>query len=235
MKILSIETASNTCSVALLEDTRVIKELSICDEHTHSQKLMPLIAQIFEETHLTLEDIDLFACDKGPGSFTGIRIGIATIKAFNDTLSKPIIGISSLDVLTHNITSSGYICSLIDAKHDNVYCTLYEYKQNVYTKIQNDSFENIYNLAKSLKKYNNFIFFVGNGSILYQYVLKSELNEKAIIYEDNSLHQLNAINIGKAAFLEFLANPNQDFSSIEPLYLKKSSAEIAMEEKSYAN
>lgn len=235
MKILSIETASNTCSVALLEDTNVIKELSICDEHTHSQKLMPLISQIFEETNLKLEDIDLFACDKGPGSFTGIRIGIATIKAFSDTFSKPIIGISSLEALTHNITSQGYICSLVDAKHDNVYCSLYEYKQNTYTKIQNDCFTNIYDLTQSLKKYNNFIFFVGNGSILYEYVLKSELNEKAIISKEHSLHTINASHIGRVAFSEFLANPKRDFFLIEPLYLKKSSAEIAWEEKSHAN
>lgn len=235
MKILSIETASNTCSVALLEDTQVIQELSICDEHTHSQKLMPLVAQIFKESNLKLEDIDLFACDKGPGSFTGIRIGIATIKAFSDTFSKPIIGISSLEALTHNITSNGYICSLVDAKHDNVYCSLSEYNQNVYTKIQDDSFENIYDLAQNLKKYNNFIFFVGNGSIVYEDMLKSELKEKAIILKEESYHNINAIHIGKVAFSKFLADPTQDFSFLEPLYLKKSSAEIALEEKSHAN
>lgn len=235
MKILSIETASNTCSVALLEDTKVIKELSICDEHTHSQKLMPLVSQLFNETNLKLENIDLFACDKGPGSFTGIRIGIATIQAFSDTFFKPLIGVSSLEALTHNITSEGYICSLVDAKHDNVYCSVSLYKQNVYTKIQNDSFENIYDLAQSLKKDNNFIFFVGNGSIVYKDVLKSELKEKAIILPEESLHNINAISIGRVAFLKFLEHPDKDFSFIEPLYLKKSSAEIALEEKSHAN
>lgn len=235
MKILSIETASNTCSVALLEDTQVIKELSICDEHTHSQKLMPLVAQIFKESNIKVEDIDLFACDKGPGSFTGIRIGISTIKAFSDTFFKPLIGVSSLEALTHNITSEGYICSLVDAKHDNVYCSLTEHKQEVYTKIQSDSFENIYELAQNLKKYHNFIFFVGNGSIVYKDVLKSELKEKAVIIQDNSFHLVNAIHVGRVAFSKFLADPTQDFSFIEPLYLKKSSAEIALEEKSHAN
>ena len=235
MKILSIETASNTCSVAILEDTTIIKELSICDENTHSQKLMPLISQIMTETNLNLNEIDLFACDKGPGSFTGIRIGIATIQAFRDTFSKPILGISSLEALANNITKEGYICSLIDAKHDNVYVSLSEHKQNAYIKLQDDSFENIYNLAKNLKKYNNFIFFVGNGSIVYQDVLKSELKEKAIILDDISLHSLNAISVGRVASSKFLTNPNQDYSVIEPLYLKKSSAEIELEAKSHAN
>lgn len=84
MKILSIDTTSSICSVAILEDNKVIKEISNDDANTHSVKLMPQIEQIFKETNLTLNDMDLIACDKGPGSFTGIRIGIATVKAFLD-------------------------------------------------------------------------------------------------------------------------------------------------------
>lgn len=84
MKILSIDTASSICSVAILEDNKVISEISNDDANTHSVKLMPQIEQIFNETNLTLNDMDLLVCDKGPGSFTGIRIGIATIKAFFD-------------------------------------------------------------------------------------------------------------------------------------------------------
>ncbi len=84
MKILSIDTASSICSVAILEDNKLVKEISNNDTNTHSVKLMPQIEQIFKETNLTLNDIDLLACDKGPGSFTGIRIGISTVKAFFD-------------------------------------------------------------------------------------------------------------------------------------------------------
>lgn len=84
MKILSIDTSSSICSVAILEDNKVIKEISTNDANTHSVKLMPQIEQIFKETNLTLNDMDLLTCDKGPGSFTGIRIGISTVKAFRD-------------------------------------------------------------------------------------------------------------------------------------------------------
>lgn len=84
MKILSIDTSSSICSIAILEDNKVIKEISNDDATTHSVKLMPQVEQIFKETNLTLNDMDLIACDKGPGSFTGIRIGIATVKAFFD-------------------------------------------------------------------------------------------------------------------------------------------------------
>ena len=102
MKILSITTSSKICGVAILEDTSIIKEINLNNGLTHSETLMPLIKQIFEETNLTLSDIDLLVSDIGPGSFTGIRIGISTVKAFADSLGIPSIGVNSLDSLTYN-------------------------------------------------------------------------------------------------------------------------------------
>jgi len=126
MKILSIDTSSDICSVAILEDDTLIKELHIDDIKTHSEKLMPLISDIFDKCNLTLDNIDLIACSKGPGSFTGIRIGIATVKAFSDSKKLNAIGISSLDGLAHNIENDGLTCALIDAKNNNVYFGLFE-------------------------------------------------------------------------------------------------------------
>lgn len=121
MKILSISTSSNICAAAILEDKTLIKELMVDDANTHSVKLMPLIDELFKSCNLSIKDIDLFICDKGPGSFTGIRIGISTIKAFCDVNNKPLVGISSLTSLAYLSTHEGLICSLIDAKNDNVY------------------------------------------------------------------------------------------------------------------
>lgn len=126
MKILSIDTSSDICSVAILEDDTVINELHIDDIKTHSEKLMPLISNIFEQCHLNLDNIDLIACSKGPGSFTGIRIGLATVKAFADSKNIQAIGISSLDGLAYNIENEGLTCSLIDARNNNVYLGLFE-------------------------------------------------------------------------------------------------------------
>ena len=96
MKILSIDTASNLCTVAVLENKKCI------------------------------QDINLIVCDKGPGSFTGIRIGVGTVLAFKDSLNIPCVGISSLESLAYNIDSDGIICSLIDAKNNNVYFGVFE-------------------------------------------------------------------------------------------------------------
>ena len=126
MKILSIDTSSDICSVAILEDNTLIKELHIDDIKTHSEKLMALISDIFNKCNLSLDDIDLIACSKGPGSFTGIRIGIATAKAFADSKNIQTIGISSLDGLAYNIKNKSLTCTLIDARNNYVYFGLYE-------------------------------------------------------------------------------------------------------------
>ena len=143
MKILSIDTASNLCTVALLENKTCVKELIVNDARNHSEKIMPLIEQLFTETNSSLKDIDLIVCDKGPGSFTGIRIGTGTVLAFRDSLNIDCIGISSLEALAYNTSSEGLICSLIDAKNNNVYYGLFELKNGVYSKIGDFSFKNI--------------------------------------------------------------------------------------------
>ena len=106
MKILAIDTSSKICSVALMEDQKIILEKHTNDEKTHSQNLMPLIDNLFQETDLTLDDIDLLACCLGPGSFTGIRIGISTVKAFSDAKNIPVTGVTSLESLAYNIQST---------------------------------------------------------------------------------------------------------------------------------
>lgn len=160
MKILSIETSSEVCSVAVLEDKNILKELNLKNGNTHSQNLMPLISQILNETKLTINDIDLFSCDNGPGSFTGIRIGIATIKAFRDVTSKPIISVSSLKTLAYNIkdANTDLICSIIDAKNNNVYCGIFtKNSNNIITKLENYRFDNIYSILNYFqeKKFEN--------------------------------------------------------------------------------
>ena len=94
MKILAIDTSSQICTVCICEDTEVLIELNDDNEKTHSQKLMPMIQEAFEKVNLSLDNINLLACSQGPGSFTGVRIGISTAKAFSDAKNIPVIGVS---------------------------------------------------------------------------------------------------------------------------------------------
>lgn len=222
MKILSIETAGNICAVALTEDDKLIKEELLDDSNTHSVKLMPLMDKILSETNTKISDIDLFACDIGPGSFTGIRIGLSTIKAFMDVTNKKAIGVTSLEILAENIKEEGLICVLIDAKNDNVYYALFEKTNNTCRIIENPKFYNINNIINIVKNKNEKIFFVGSGSIVYKDMIESKLiNAKfSSNIEDN---YLNARNIGIIAF----RNQNKAVFSdkLTPLYLRSSNAE----------
>ena len=239
MKILSIETSNKICSVAILEDKNLIKKIELNNGLTHSETLMPLIKQILEETKLSLSNIDLLVCDIGPGSFTGIRIGIATVKAFTDSLNIPSVGISSLEGLTYNIKNEGLICSLIDCKNNNCYYSLYELKNNTYTLLEEpkaDSVENCLNYL-NYNYSNSVITFIGDVSLYKELIEKTSKN---FILLDSTNTQINNINInlnnidvynlGIAGFNKF--NKNGKDENLLPLYLKKPQAQRQLEGKS---
>ena len=141
MKILAIDTSSNTCSVCLLENDNPIHTLEIKDEKTHSEKFMPLVQKLLHTTKTPLKEIDILACDKGPGSFTGIRIGISAIKAMSEVQKIDIIGVSSLQSLAYNETFNGITCSLIDARNNQVYCGIFDNNHNKLKEYMADDIE----------------------------------------------------------------------------------------------
>ena len=222
MKILSIDTSSNLCAVAVLEDTILIKENILDDTKNHSEKIMPVIAQTLEEVNLELKDIDLIVCDKGPGSFTGIRIGVATVMSFVDSLNINAIGISSLECLLYNVinkTSAPFVCSLIDSKNDNVYFELFEINNSIPKSIISADCKNINDLIDLLKGYDN-ICFVGDGAVAHQSFLKSALNN--ITFAEKN--QISSYSLGLAGLNAFNAGRKDN---LLPLYLRKSQAERA--------
>ena len=225
MKILSIDTSSNLCAVAVLEDSNLIKENILNDTKNHSEKIMPVIAQTLDESNLKLKDIDLIVCDKGPGSFTGIRIGVATVMSFVDSLKIPAIGITSLEALAYNVllneSNSTLICSLIDAKNYNVYFELYSASSNAPLSLISADCKNINELIDLLKKYDN-ICFVGDGSITHQELLNSNLNN-AIFCTHN---EISGYSLGIAGLNAYNSGRKDD---LLPVYLRKSQAERAKE------
>ena len=157
MKILSIDTSSKVCSVCASEDTDVIIEKHIEDERTHSQKLMPLVDEVLNACNISLKDFNLFACCIGPGSFTGVRIGVATVKAFNDVTNIPIASVSSLESLAYNTLASNFsdktdlVCSVIDAKNDNVYYGLFKRTDEHFDLVQDLNAKNINDMNKNMR------------------------------------------------------------------------------------
>ena len=224
MKILSIDTSSSICAVGILEDNKLIKEISQNNGLTHSEKLMPIIEQILVETNLKLNDIDLLVCDKGPGSFTGIRIGVATVKAFTDSLNIPAIGISSLEALCYTVPTDGIICSLIDAKNDNCYYSVFEKYNNKYELKEAFSVNEISVILENLKKQKSEITFVGDGAIVYKDKILQALPNSTLLIDND----LSAYKLGLAGFNAF---KNGYSDELLPLYLRAPKAQQLLEAK----
>ena len=208
MKILAIDTSSKTCGVCILEDKKEIYKKDLITERSHSIKLMPIIKEVFEKANLNIKDIDLIVCDKGPGSFTGIRIGVATAKAFSDSLDIPIIGVNSLETLAYTyLNNNKLVCSILDAKNDNCYFALYQFNDGICKEL-------IAPKASSLKKC----------------IEEFQKNIPPSTFSENDI--LNSYNLGLAGYTKFI---NNNFESVLPMYLKKPQAQRQLEEKLNGN
>ena len=227
MKLLCIDTSSKLCSLAILDDNTLTRKLELDNGLTHSQNLMPALEQLLAETNLTLKDIDLLVCDIGPGSFTGIRIGVATVKAFQDSLGIPAIGVDSLKTLSLNVKVSGIICSIIDCKNNNCYYGIYKLQDGIYTTLKPavaDSFENCINELK-FKYPNQKIIFVGDLNDNFKDIIFENISD----YEFNSYNLLDIYNLGIIG-LDLYKNKKIQ-NEILPLYLKKPQAQRQLESK----
>ena len=195
--------------VAITENEERIVELNNEEEKTHSQKLMPMIDQAFQKSNLSLNDIELIVCCLGPGSFTGVRIGIATAKAFADSKGIPVVGVNSLEVLAYSLETEGKICAIIDAGHENAYVGYYEIEkdENDKLKILQEELTFLNLTDKKLKE------------IQKQYKVVNQQNVKL------------GIAIAKIGYTKYKNGKSGNSSILSPVYLRKSQAELTLEEK----
>lgn len=232
MKILAVDTSSKLCSVAILEDKNLIKKLELDNGLTHSETLMPLIQQLLNECSLSLNNIDLLVSDVGPGSFTGIRIGVSSCKAFSDSLNIPCVGISSLEVLAYNIQNDGIICSTIDCKNNNCYFALYELNSGNYNVLIEPCAKSVNDVLDLLNSqyYNKCISFVGDGIPSEKLHSIYDNNADSEVTKNIISSYLNVENLGTAGYKKFINNKKIG-EEILPLYIKKPQAQIQLEEK----
>ena len=234
MKILAIDASGANCSVAITEDSKMIADFTINTGTTHSQNLVPMIEQVQNFTNVELSDIDAFACSIGPGSFTGLRIGIATIKGFALSLKKPTLAVPTLLALAYNVSNfNGIICSMIDAKNDNVYAGIYRSDDNTLTLIDDYISDSIEVLIEKLQDYDDDIIFVGDGVNTYKELLLKDLQSGCsnITFAPPHLNCQYALSVARAAKDMAFKNEYCDYNSLSPLYLKKSQAERELDAK----
>ena len=219
MKILAIDTTSGVCSVSILEDERAIDENILDNGKTHSENLMPLLDELLKRNNVDIAEIELISVCVGPGSFTGIRIGIATIKAIAEVLNVKVAAVSSLETLSRNEDAKKdfVIVPLIDARNNQVYASVFD---DNYSKIEENMADDINTIVEKIKKYDKIIF-VGDGAVLHKELLAEKF--KNAVFSENSKQYSSKTGI--CGYFKMKNGELFDADTVAPIYLRKSQAE----------
>jgi tRNA threonylcarbamoyladenosine biosynthesis protein TsaB len=231
MKVLAIESSSVVISVAVMDEHRLLAEYILNQERNHSSKLMPMIQEVLDSIPLALKDIDVFAVASGPGSFTGLRIGMATVKGLAQAFNRPTVGIPTLDGLAFNLACvKGLICPIMDARREQVYTSVYRWRGNAPERLEEYSAVAVKDLVEVLNKWDEPVNFCGDGIFAYRDIIESEMKNRAVFAP--STHALQrASSIAWLALKTALAGDAQSYLELQPFYLRKSQAEQRREKR----
>lgn len=229
MIILSVDSSSKVATAALMKDGNLLGEINLNDKREHSVILMTIIQQLLEANDLTVSDIDGYVVSKGPGSFTGLRIGMATIKGLSFGSNKPYVSISSLDALALSVANfDGIICPIMDALRNSVYTCLYKSSNGKLEKLIDYSALDIDELLELIKSKNEKVIFIGDGLDKNKdYLIENCPN---CYFPPNHLNLVRASSLGELGS-ELLKNGEFDDPNSTPFYLKKPQAEREYEQR----
>ena len=221
MKSLALDSTAIAASVALCEDGRLLGEYTIQNGNTHSETLLPMIESLLKLHALTVNDIDLFAASAGPGSFTGVRIGVATLKGLAFDTQKPCIGVSTLEALAYNLNIvNGLVCPVMNARRKQVYTALFRYQNGQAERLFPDNAIAITELDELLKQYGEPVYLTGDG-----YSITEELLTHKIIPTPERLRHQSAYSVAQIARKTYMEGIVTTDSEMVPTYLRPSQAE----------
>ena len=222
MKILAFDTSATVASVALCEGERLLAEYTVNNGNTHSETLLPMVEDLLSHFSMSVPDIDLFAVSAGPGSFTGVRIGAATLKGLAFASNKPCVGVSTLHAIAENLSvCKGLICPVMNARRSQVYTALFRSDGDKLERLMPDSALSIAELDEKLAEYGEPVYFVGDG---YSVTLPALTKTEALPVPDRLRHQ-SAYSVARVAYAQHLSGEYTDELSLKVNYLRPSQAE----------
>ena len=223
MKILVVDTAEQSCSIALVENGLPFCEVFFSGKNTHSKSLMNMIHHLVENmAGIGINDVDGFAVSCGPGSFTGLRIGISVVKGLAFATSKPVAGISSLDGIAWQMAFSAIpVCAMMDAKRGEVYCALYHFHNGL---LKEKTREMALSPENALKMAGTNVLFVGSGAVAFHKLIKDILGDGAFFVP--GFQNFISASALACALLENSAPFSMMPDALKPVYLRRSDAEI---------
>lgn len=230
MLILAFETSAKAASVALMEDEKLLGESYQNTGLTHSQTLMVMAQQVLQQCGKTPSQVQAVAVAEGPGSFTGVRIGVAAAKGFAWGAELPCYGISTLEAMAESLgVWQGYVCPVMDARRSQVYNALFYVNQGSITRRTPDRAIALSELEKELKECQEPIFLVGDGSNLCYNSLRMEV-PNLILPPEHRMHQ-RAVGVGILAARQAAQGIAPSGNALTPNYLRLSQAERERLEK----
>ena len=216
-RILCVDTSSFICSVSVFENLSLISSNSTEVEKSHSKLIIQLIDQSLKDAKIKINEVDAFAVSMGPGSYTGLRIGVSTIKGLCYSLEKPLISINTLEILSKsalnhiNNYNDFFICPMIDARRMEVFIKMLD---NDFNEVEKDKA-----LILDDKSFNDFgggklIYFFGDGSNKFQKIT----NDKNFHFIDNIIS--SSKHMGELANIKYENNQFENLTTFEPFYIK---------------
>jgi tRNA threonylcarbamoyladenosine biosynthesis protein TsaB len=222
MNFLAVDTAGRSCSVAVGGSRQPVVELTSLPARTHSVHVMGMIQTVLNLAELEWRQLDGFGVTIGPGSFTGLRIGISTIKGLALATGKPVCGVSSLDILAHQALPWPFvICPMLDARKGAVYAGLYRWRDG---GLQTVVAEQVLPPDEVLCDIREACVFIGDGAQLYRDRINESLGERAYFVppERNVIH---AASLARLAALKYARQGGDDLASLAPRYVRPSDAQ----------
>lgn len=224
MKVLAVDTSSVVATCAVLDEEKVLGEYSLNQEMTHSEKIIPMIKELMDSLNLRPEDIDLFAGAVGPGSFTGLRIGIATIKGLAHVFDKPVVGVSTLEALAYNIPFDGIVVPLIDARRERVFTGIYKWRDGKLVNLSEPTILELDELLNIIQDNYEKVLFNGDGTLVYKEKIVEKLKDKAQ-FAPISLNMARASSVGELGLLKWKEGNAENYFQLVPEYLRESQAQ----------
>ncbi|AGX41588.1 tRNA (adenosine(37)-N6)-threonylcarbamoyltransferase complex dimerization subunit type 1 TsaB [Clostridium saccharobutylicum] len=229
MIVLAVDSSSKVATVALMKDDKLLGEITLNDKKEHSVILMTIIEDLLKFNNLTIDDIDGYVVSKGPGSFTGLRIGMATVKGLSFGSGKPYVSLSSLDALAFSVANfDGLICPIMDALRNSVYTSLYKSCNGSLEKLMDYSALDMDELVEIIKSKGEKVIFIGDGLDKYKdYLIENCPN---CYFPPNHLNLVRASSLGEIGS-KLLRDGQFDDPNSTPFYLKKPQAEREYEQR----
>lgn len=234
MKILAIDTSATAASVAIAEDNELVGEFFINTKITHSQTLIPMIDELCKNIGVSVNEIDAVAVNAGPGSFTGVRIGVAAAKGIAFPDDKICISVSTLESMAYNFISNDcIICAVMDARCAQVYNAIFRCKDSKLERLCNDRALSISDLSEELKKYDEKIILVGDGAKICYEAFKDSINKIFIAPSNNRFQRASSTAMAALKYIE--QNDTMSCSELMPIYLRLPQAQRELNKKASAS